>query len=75
LYVDASSVSVVTGIRKESSTTPLLKAAAEGHTEVVRVLLKHGADIEARCKVQYSHGIYHSPYPTTTADHIHPFHV
>jgi hypothetical protein len=55
--------------------TALRYAAGKGHTEVVRVLLKHGADIEARCKVQYSHGIYHSPYPTTTADHIHPFHV
>jgi hypothetical protein len=41
----------------------VINGHANGHAEAVRVLLEHGADVEAIDEVQSSH-IQHSPYPT-----------
>ena len=40
---------------QEDDNTALILAAAGGHTDCVRLLLKAGADIEAKNNVRYMH--------------------
>jgi len=37
---------------EQEDTTVLVKAAAEGHTDIVRLLIQYGANVNIRCRYQ-----------------------
>ena len=38
--------------------TPLMEAASAGHTDIVRLLIAHGADVNAQSSSGQSHTLY-----------------
>lgn len=62
LYADSSSINA----HNKSGETPLISAISTGDTELVRLILHRGADLEARCADQMTplmHAVQHSNHP------------